>query len=298
MRRTRLIVPAVARRRAWRSARSPAPPRAARPRHEADHDQEAGPQEGEGHGRDDRSRDGRDERRRDRRRPRLREARQRRAAHPRVHPGGVQGRPRACSPTRWSSRAQTALQYPTVADAEAAGLHRAGPFSPGLGAHYVDYGHGLGSPDGAMTDDAVRHPLAWIYDGTHPDSHIAGLFYGSAVKEPGRLRRDRTTSWHVHHDVCIKPSPTGIDAPLGADHDATQAAVRRGRRQPDEADAVPAPRVGGAGLREPRGRVRAPELRGHVRRRHLQDHQGRHQDRQRRRRSAPTAPSDPGRPAA
>ena len=33
---------------------------------------------------------------------------------------------------------ETALQYPTVADAEAAGLHRAGPFSPGLGAHYVD----------------------------------------------------------------------------------------------------------------------------------------------------------------
>jgi hypothetical protein len=28
--------------------------------------------------------------------------------------------------------------------------------------------------------------------------------------------------WHVHHDVCIKATATGIDAPLGADHDATK----------------------------------------------------------------------------
>jgi hypothetical protein len=116
---------------------------------------------------------------------------------------------------------ETALQYPTVADAEAAGLHRAGPFSPGLGAHYVDYAHGLGSPDGAMTDDAVRHPVAWIYDGTHPDSHIAGLFYGSAVKNPEGFAGPNDV-WHVHHDVCIKATATGIDAPLGADHDATK----------------------------------------------------------------------------
>ncbi len=116
---------------------------------------------------------------------------------------------------------ETALQYPTVADAEAAGLHRAGPFSPGLGAHYVDYAHGLGNPDGVMTDDAVRHPVAWIYDGTHPDSHIAGLFYGSAIKDPDGFAGPNDT-WHVHHDVCIRASATGIDAPLGADHDATQ----------------------------------------------------------------------------
>ena len=118
---------------------------------------------------------------------------------------------------------ETALQYPTVADAEAAGLHRAGPFSPGLGAHYVDYTHGLGNPDGgAMTDDAVRHPVAWIYDGTHPDSHIAGLFYGSTIKNPVGFAGPNDV-WHVHHDVCIKPSATGIDAPLGADHGATKA---------------------------------------------------------------------------
>lgn len=117
---------------------------------------------------------------------------------------------------------QTALLYPTVADAEAAGLHRAGPFSPGLGAHYIDYANAGGAPDGVMNDDAIRRPLAWIYDGTHPDSHVAGLFYASAVKDPAGFAGPNDF-WHVHKNVCIKPGPTGVDAPLGADHDATKA---------------------------------------------------------------------------
>src|SRR4051794_22237624 len=117
---------------------------------------------------------------------------------------------------------QTALRYPTVADAEAAGLHRAGPFSPGLGAHYINYANGLGNADGVMTDDAIGKPLAWIYDGTHPDSRIAGLFYMTAVKNPEGFAGPNDV-WHVHRDICIKPSPTGVDAPLGADHGATKA---------------------------------------------------------------------------
>jgi len=117
---------------------------------------------------------------------------------------------------------QTALRYPTVAAAEAAGLRRAGPFSPGLGAHYINYAGASGSADGAMSDDAIGKPIAWIYDGTHPDSHVAGLFYGTAVKDPEGFAGPNDT-WHVHRDVCIKASPTGVDAPLGADHDATKA---------------------------------------------------------------------------
>src|SRR4051794_13035259 len=115
---------------------------------------------------------------------------------------------------------QTALRYPTVADAEAAGLHRAGPFSPGLGAHYINYAGASGSPDGVMTDEAIAQPLAWMYDGTHPDSHVIGLFYGSMKKDPEGFAGPNDV-WHVHHDVCIRPSATGIDSPLGADHDAT-----------------------------------------------------------------------------
>ena len=117
---------------------------------------------------------------------------------------------------------ETALKYPTVADAEAAGLHRAGPFSPGLGAHYINYAGALGNTDGAMSDDDIRAPLAWIYDGTHPDSHVAGLFYMTGQENPEGFAGPNDI-WHVHHDICIKTGANGVvDSPLGADHDATK----------------------------------------------------------------------------
>lgn len=115
---------------------------------------------------------------------------------------------------------EVALQYPTVADAEAAGLKRAGPFSPGLGAHYISFGNAASNPDGVMSDDDIRKPLAWIYDGTHQDSRIAGLFYMSAMKDtPGFAGPNDT--WHLHRDICIVTGANGIDTPLGADHEAT-----------------------------------------------------------------------------
>jgi hypothetical protein len=118
---------------------------------------------------------------------------------------------------------ETALQYPTVADAEAAGLHRAGPFSPGLGAHYVNFANSGGDADGVMSDDDIRKPLAWIYDGTKPTSRIAGLFYATNVKD-GEGFAGPNDVWHVHRNICIKMGENGvIDAPLGADHDATDA---------------------------------------------------------------------------
>lgn len=118
---------------------------------------------------------------------------------------------------------ETALQYPTLADAEKAGLHRAGPFSPGLGTHmiaYQNYGYGAGSTQ--MTDDQIRHPLAWIYDGTKPDSPIAGLFYSATVPNPAGFIGPNDV-WHQHKNVCIVQGPNGIDTPLGADRDATVA---------------------------------------------------------------------------
>jgi hypothetical protein len=118
---------------------------------------------------------------------------------------------------------EVALKYPTVADAEKAGLKRAGPFSPGLGAHYINYAGAGSNPDGKMTDAAIQQPLAWIYDGTHPDSHIAGLFYMTGVENAEGFAGPNDT-WHVHHDICIKMAPDGhTDAPLGADHGATKA---------------------------------------------------------------------------
>lgn len=117
---------------------------------------------------------------------------------------------------------EVALQYPTVADAEAAGMRRAGPFSPGLGAHYLSYASVGGDADGVMSDDDIRRPLAWIYDGTHPDSRIAGLFYMTPVEDPVGFAGPNDT-WHVHSKICLVSGPDGIDTPLGADRDATVA---------------------------------------------------------------------------
>ncbi len=117
---------------------------------------------------------------------------------------------------------ETALQYPTVASAEAAGLRRAGPFSPGLGAHYISYANALSNPDGVMSDDDIRKPLAWIYDGTHPDSHVSGLFYMTGKQDAEGFAGPNDT-WHVHHDICLVTNNGHIDAPLGADHEATDA---------------------------------------------------------------------------
>jgi len=118
---------------------------------------------------------------------------------------------------------QVALQYPTVADAERAGLHRAGPFSPGLGAHYISYANAASNSTGVMDDNAIRRPLAWIYDGTKSTSRIAGLFYMTSSTSPQGYAGPNDV-WHVHHNICIKPGANGVvDAPLGADHDATTA---------------------------------------------------------------------------
>lgn len=118
---------------------------------------------------------------------------------------------------------EVALQYPTVQDAEAAGLHRAGPFSPGLGAHYISYANAGSNPDGTMSDDDIRRPLAWIYDGTHPDSRVAGLFYMTPAADAAGFAGTNDT-WHVHSDICLTTGADGnVDAPLGADRGATKA---------------------------------------------------------------------------
>jgi hypothetical protein len=115
-------------------------------------------------------------------------------------------------------------EYPTVADAEAAGYVRSGPFSPGLGAHY-GLGGGIGGagadgPDGAPE---VGAPML-IYDGIEPDAPIAGFMYmaRSYVDEPSEGFAGPDDVWHYHSDVCITMGPEGIGAPLGADRSATE----------------------------------------------------------------------------
>ncbi len=118
---------------------------------------------------------------------------------------------------------ETAMRYPTLQDAVNAHMFRAGPFSPGLGTHMInvaDYGYSAGA--GVMTDAQIEHPLAWIYDGTKPTSPVAGLFYQASVPNPAGFIGPNDV-WHQHHNICIVTSGGSIQAPLGADHDATQA---------------------------------------------------------------------------
>jgi len=120
---------------------------------------------------------------------------------------------------------RVALRFPTYQSAINAGMFRAGPFSPGLGTHLImtgNYGYGAGK--GVMTDAQIEHPLAWIYDGTHPDSKVAGLFYMAqyGVENPGGFAGPNDV-WHVHKNICTVFTKDGIDVPLGADRDATKA---------------------------------------------------------------------------
>ena len=108
-----------------------------------------------------------------------------------------------------------ALQYPTVADATAAGYKLAGGFAPGSGAHYIG---------GAITGDGPFDPNAaqsLIYDGTSPTSKIVGLMYYAMGSAPEGFAGPND-HWHRHSHVCIKPSPTGIDVPFPADADVSQ----------------------------------------------------------------------------
>jgi hypothetical protein len=88
-----------------------------------------------------------------------------------------------------------AMQYPTVADATAAGYHLVGGgFGPGSGAHYMG-GYSLGFDP--------SHPAALLYDGINPTSQVVGVMYyamGSAAPAGFAGPNDH---WHRHSGVCL-----------------------------------------------------------------------------------------------
>jgi hypothetical protein len=126
---------------------------------------------------------------------------------------------------------EVAKLTPTVAAAEKAGYKRVGPYLPGIGAHYWK---GLGAngglsgpsfnPSGHMDDAALRNPLMLIFNGTKPNSEIAGFMYYSASPfEPDGFA-GRNDTWHYHEKLCLKQLPDGgVDVPYGLDHGATKA---------------------------------------------------------------------------
>jgi hypothetical protein len=108
-----------------------------------------------------------------------------------------------------------ALQYPTVADAEAAGYRLAGGFAPGSGAHYIGFqmtGSGTFDPNAAQS---------LIYDGTSPTSKIVGLMYYSMGQAPDGFAGPND-HWHRHSHVCTKFTNGEIEVPFPADADVTK----------------------------------------------------------------------------
>jgi hypothetical protein len=113
-------------------------------------------------------------------------------------------------------------KYPTVAAAEADGFYRQGPFSPGLGAHYMSSTTALNF-DGTLEGDDFLHPTL-IFDGITPQSKLAGFMYMiesfDTVNAPEGFAGPND-HWHYHTNVCIVPrAGGGVDAPLGADTSA------------------------------------------------------------------------------
>jgi hypothetical protein len=111
---------------------------------------------------------------------------------------------------------ETALKYPTVADAEKAGYHLVGGgFGPGAGAHYIGFGGGVfGGFDAAK-------PPTLIYSGISPTSQIVGLMYlgsGENSGAPGGFAGPND-HWHRHSGVCTK----GADVIFPVDASVTEA---------------------------------------------------------------------------
>jgi hypothetical protein len=114
-----------------------------------------------------------------------------------------------------------AAQFPTVAEATAAGMIQAGTFSPGVGAHYVRLrAAGDILPNG---DVDPASPGSLIFDGNRPTSHLVGLMYLSGAETPPEGFAGPNDHWHRHSNTCVIFAAGGIQVPFAADSDVTKA---------------------------------------------------------------------------
>jgi hypothetical protein len=117
---------------------------------------------------------------------------------------------------------ELARRYPTIADAEAAGYRRAGPFMPGLGTHYIG-GQMKMVTNGVVEAQDIPGPVL-IYDGVTADAPISGFMYMAFGEDEPEGFAGGNDHWHWHTDVCVTAGADGVlDTPLGADRSATQA---------------------------------------------------------------------------
>jgi hypothetical protein len=115
-----------------------------------------------------------------------------------------------------------AMQYPTVADAEANGYHLVGgAYGAGAGAHYIGFGGIGGGFDAA-------HPPTLIYNGVSPKAEIVGLMYLGSGENGGAPEgfAGPNDHWHRHSGVCLKGGTTIF--PVDADVTEAQCTAKGG----------------------------------------------------------------------
>jgi hypothetical protein len=97
---------------------------------------------------------------------------------------------------------ETALKYPTVADAKAAGWRQVTPYVPSIAAHFMNF---------SLVDDKfeIDKPEMILYDGTEDDARVVGLSYymrhdGDA--EPTQGFTGVNDHYHRHIGLCVNNS--------------------------------------------------------------------------------------------
>lgn len=94
---------------------------------------------------------------------------------------------------------ETALTYPTAADATAGGWTRVTGYVPGIAAHYMNFGY----VDGTFE---VDKPEMLLYDGGGPEARVVGLSYYvlfDSEAEPTQGFTGENDHYHRHIGLCL-----------------------------------------------------------------------------------------------
>jgi Spy/CpxP family protein refolding chaperone len=115
-------------------------------------------------------------------------------------------------------------QFPTVADAEAAGYKRSTPYVPCIGAHYTNVSRVV------RFDPAA--PSELLYDGTDPDSLLVGLSYLvlDTTGAPAGFAGENDI-WHQHNangGLCLNPNLEVIGGEDMSEEDCTARGGTKG----------------------------------------------------------------------
>ena len=112
-----------------------------------------------------------------------------------------------------------AARFPTVADATAAGWTPIAAYVPGQGIHFEAPWPGGGPFD-------PRRPRFLLYDGTEPDSRLAGMMFLQRGELPPAGFPGDNDHWHNHPSLCFnRPRTFVLGEHLSVDECAAQGGV-------------------------------------------------------------------------